>query len=213
MKNTKPILTAKGQKRQDAILDAAAKVFIQHGYEGTTLDMIIEQSGGSRSTLYQNFGDKKGLFKAIAKYRIEDIFADNPAHQTPKKNVKSLLYYYGMKYLESMFHPESIGLYRLILAEFKRFPEISQLFYQSGPEKYGLQLAQGLANLDDVHLTKETLIPIVARYLEMLKADLFLKFCGEENFTVDKPFIEQHLELSIDIITTYIQHINKKALL
>lgn len=40
-------LSQRGQKRRQAILDAATDAFLQHGYEGTTLDMIIARAGGS----------------------------------------------------------------------------------------------------------------------------------------------------------------------
>ena len=39
-------LSQRGQKRREAILEAATDAFLQHGYDGTTLDMIITQAGG-----------------------------------------------------------------------------------------------------------------------------------------------------------------------
>nr|WP_274922092.1 TetR/AcrR family transcriptional regulator [Providencia sp. G1(2023)] len=38
--------------------------------------MIIERAGGSRSTLYKNFGDKEGLFAAVVAAMIDDIFIE-----------------------------------------------------------------------------------------------------------------------------------------
>ena len=40
-------LSQRGQKRREAILEAATDAFLQHGYDGTTLDMIITKAGGS----------------------------------------------------------------------------------------------------------------------------------------------------------------------
>ena len=54
------------------MLDAAKAVFIEHGYAEATLDEVIRRSGGSRATLYKQFGDKEGLFAAI----IADICAE-----------------------------------------------------------------------------------------------------------------------------------------
>lgn len=72
--------TPKGQRRNKALISAASEIFIQYGFEGTTLDMIIERAGGSRSTLYKNFGDKEGLFAAVVASMIDDIFADDESH-------------------------------------------------------------------------------------------------------------------------------------
>ena len=47
------------------MLEAAKAVFVEHGYAGATLDDVIEQAGGSRATLYKQFGGKEGLFAAV----------------------------------------------------------------------------------------------------------------------------------------------------
>ncbi|MEX6313776.1 TetR family transcriptional regulator [Providencia manganoxydans] len=46
-----PAKTPKGQRRNKALISAASEIFIQHGFEGTTLDMIIERAG-DRVLLY-----------------------------------------------------------------------------------------------------------------------------------------------------------------
>src|SRR5579875_1469652 len=55
----------RGIKRQQAMIQAARELFIENGYRGTTLEAIIAKAGGSRQTLYQRFGGKRGLFGAI----------------------------------------------------------------------------------------------------------------------------------------------------
>ena len=66
-------ISQRGQKRQQAILEAATNTFLQHGYEGTTLDMIISQAGGSRRSLYDYFGDKQGLFSAVIRFHADKL--------------------------------------------------------------------------------------------------------------------------------------------
>ena len=48
--------TQKGQERVRGLLVHAMDVFIECGYEGASLDKIIRKAGGSKATLYQNFG-------------------------------------------------------------------------------------------------------------------------------------------------------------
>src|SRR6478735_623777 len=50
--------------RREALLQAAVREFLQRGYEGTSLLHIIQQVGGSRRAIYEEFGDKRGLFTA-----------------------------------------------------------------------------------------------------------------------------------------------------
>jgi AcrR family transcriptional regulator len=60
-----------GQPRYDeyAVLDAAITVFWQHGYASTSVGELTKATGLARSSLYQRFGDKDGLFnEALARY-------------------------------------------------------------------------------------------------------------------------------------------------
>lgn len=52
-------------RRRIALVAAAKALFIEKGYEGTTLGDIVERAGGSLSTLYKLFGNKDGLLEAV----------------------------------------------------------------------------------------------------------------------------------------------------
>ena len=51
--------------RRAAILEAAAQVFFEQGYAATSIDAIIKRLGGSKRTIYNEFGSKEGLFTAL----------------------------------------------------------------------------------------------------------------------------------------------------
>lgn len=52
-------------RRRRAIIEAALRLFIEQGFEGTTLGNIVELAGGSLSTVYKLFGNKDGLLEAV----------------------------------------------------------------------------------------------------------------------------------------------------
>jgi len=53
-------------------LAAAMNVFWRLGYENTSLDVLTEEMGVARQSLYDTFGDKRSLYlKALAHYRNE----------------------------------------------------------------------------------------------------------------------------------------------
>ena len=54
--------------RRAAILEAAAQVFFEQGYAATSIDAIIKRLGGSKRTIYNEFGSKEGLFTEALKY-------------------------------------------------------------------------------------------------------------------------------------------------
>jgi TetR/AcrR family transcriptional repressor of nem operon len=57
---------------QDAVLDRAAELFWERGYEGTSMAHLEVHLGLGRQSLYNAFGDKQALFlKALERYRKE----------------------------------------------------------------------------------------------------------------------------------------------
>ncbi|EJD6398955.1 TetR/AcrR family transcriptional regulator [Providencia rettgeri] len=212
MNNPLVAKTPKGKRRNQALITAAADIFLQYGFEGATLDMIIERAGGSRSTLYKNFGDKEGLFAAVVAAMIDDIFIE-PNEKAPKLDtIEMVLSFYGSRFLLNVLKPQSIGLYRLILGEYNRFPEISQAFFEQGPVKSYRSLTQKLSQLPNVKVDETTLLSISSRFLEMLKADVFITTFCVADFKPSDEFIEQQITLSVDIIASYIRKISSTAI-
>jgi AcrR family transcriptional regulator len=62
-------MSGKPQFDEAAVIDAAIQVFWRHGYSAASISDLTEATGLSRSSLYQRFGDKDGLFQeALAAY-------------------------------------------------------------------------------------------------------------------------------------------------
>ena len=76
-------MSGKPQFDEAAVIDAALDVFWRHGYTGTSISQLTSATGLSRSSLYQRFKDKDGLFQeALASYvkrvlqRAQSVHAD-----------------------------------------------------------------------------------------------------------------------------------------
>ena len=55
-----------------AVLEKARNVFWKKGYNGTSMDELVKATGLSRSSIYDSFGDKHGLYmKALQHYQQE----------------------------------------------------------------------------------------------------------------------------------------------
>nr|WP_024968009.1 TetR/AcrR family transcriptional regulator [Pantoea sp. IMH] len=50
---------------REAALDKALELFWRHGYEGTSLSDLVEATGAKAPTLYAEFTNKEGLFRAV----------------------------------------------------------------------------------------------------------------------------------------------------
>lgn len=70
------ICTRKGRGRpktfdRDAALDKALELFWRHGYEATSLSDLVEATGAKAPTLYAEFTNKEGMFRAAVERYIE----------------------------------------------------------------------------------------------------------------------------------------------
>jgi len=61
---------------QERILIAATRLFIQHGYAGTTISAVAQEAEVNRTTVFWHFGDKAGLFRG-AFSRVLDPFRES----------------------------------------------------------------------------------------------------------------------------------------
>lgn len=76
------------------IVEAAGRLFGQHGYEATRLDDIAAAAGVTKPILYRHFDSKKGLYLALLERHREDLasFAGAiPAEGAPSERLRAVL--------------------------------------------------------------------------------------------------------------------------
>ncbi len=167
----------RGLQRRAAILKAATDVFLEHGYEGTRLEEVIRRSGGSLATHYAQFGGKEGLFAAIITDICEEIVAslpklDEPASETPEE----ALFAFASTYLGLLLTPVSLALYRVVIGESARLPELGRAVFEAGPAVATARLAAYLRQQTERGILVVTDPDLAARhFLEMVKGDLHFR--------------------------------------
>jgi AcrR family transcriptional regulator len=55
----------RGQATRAHLIDVATRLFAEHGYEGTSIEAVLAESGVSRGSLYHHFPGKEALFWAV----------------------------------------------------------------------------------------------------------------------------------------------------
>lgn len=135
----------RGRARRKALLDAAAALFMEKGFEKTTLTDIISRAGGSRATLYEHFGDKEGLFRAMMEEnsaRIQDGLAAIQAdEQAPPEDG---LTRFALHLVRALLEDSTIAIVRVLVSEGGRIPDIAESFFRIGPETAQRRLADYL---------------------------------------------------------------------
>jgi TetR/AcrR family transcriptional regulator, regulator of autoinduction and epiphytic fitness len=111
-------MAQRSKKRQ--IAAAALPLFLENGFKGTSIDMVVKASEVSKATIYNHFPDKAALMAATLKQWIE-------AHKpliAPRQSLDFDEFVQG-----HWLTDDAVRLYALVIGEGWRFPEAKQLFW------------------------------------------------------------------------------------
>lgn len=122
---------ARRQERRAAIVEVAQRHFREHGYGGTSMSAIAAELGGSKTTLWSYFASKEDLFAAALDDWTVEFGCEDSVH--PAGGLRETLVAYCTDFLRVMLTPGVATLFRLVIAEASRFPEIGRIFYQRAP--------------------------------------------------------------------------------
>lgn len=118
--------------RRSHYLTTALELFSEHGYNGVSMDAIVEAAGGSKATLYRYFDSKEALFEAI----IDDVASKlTPPDMPPNYLDRPLaegLRILGHATAAGALSQQAAVLTRLASAEVNRFPNLAKLLYDRG---------------------------------------------------------------------------------
>lgn len=121
----------KTDEKRQSIIDAANKLFREHGFEKTSMVEINERAGCSKRTLYSYFPSKEVLFVEamtdLAEHYMDDIFSClNKPKDDPRKALTTL----GINVLQLICSPRMLASRRLLIAEAER-SGIGKLLYEN----------------------------------------------------------------------------------
>ena len=127
--------------KREAIVAAARDVFLQHGYEGASVELIASRASVSKQTIYNHFEGKEALFRAISEDLVDDLIAPLLEQTRGASDPRGTLTALGERLLRLALLPSSLALHRLIIAEAQRFPELGRAVYSAGPGRAVEELA------------------------------------------------------------------------
>jgi TetR/AcrR family transcriptional regulator, mexJK operon transcriptional repressor len=137
--------SARGRARLNKILDAATELFLKVGYEQTSIDAILLQSGGSKSTLYAYFPTKQDLFRSVIDNVVDN--SDLGVGLDIRLNARLVLTEFAVSRQRVVLSPRHRAVLGLVIAERDRFPDLAQIYFERGPQRSGRQLVTYLEAL------------------------------------------------------------------
>lgn len=115
------------------LLDRALVLFLENGFERTSIDAICAAAGMAKRTFYQRYGDKLTFFKATLERAIEEwILPLEALEQCISDDLEETLLRIGRRLVANVMSEDGIRLLRITNAESPRIPEIGAFTYEAG---------------------------------------------------------------------------------
>ncbi|BDU74308.1 TetR/AcrR family transcriptional regulator [Mesoterricola silvestris] len=134
--------TRKRADRRTLILDAARRLFLVHGFEGTSMEAILGEVGGSKATLYAHFPGKDALFEAAMKSAGAGPLV---LELDPRVSPRTVLSRVAEKVLRVGASTWAVRMQRCVIARTEAAPEAARAFFEAGAGAALRDLAAWLA--------------------------------------------------------------------
>ena len=166
----------KGRKH-DQVLEGAHRVFLEHGFEGASVDEIARAAQVSKATLYSYFPTKESMFIAVAraKYQSKTNFATEEMDFC--SGPRTCLSFAAITIVNEFLTPFNRSVLRVAVAEAQRFPDLAKEFFEGGPQLvratltgyFKFAVERGDLAIEDLTLAAD-------QFTEMCKAKHFMEF-------------------------------------
>jgi TetR/AcrR family transcriptional repressor of mexJK operon len=183
----------------EQLLDKALEIFLEQGFERTSLDAITAAAGMAKRTVYQRYGDKNTLFKEALKRAIDTwILPIEALEAVEQDDLEETLLGIGRVLVANIMSPAGIRLLRITNAESSRLPEIGAYTYQLGTERTIVYIADLLRRrIDPASLTFDD-------WRQAGIAFMYLVLCGPPTMTawgmhLDDEMIDRHTQFGVHL--------------
>jgi TetR/AcrR family transcriptional repressor of mexJK operon len=136
----------KDPEKRLAIMQAAGNLFLEQGYERTSVDAIAAEAGVSKLTVYSHFDDKEALFKALIAAKCEQYLQGRNWDPLLRLSPEQALRRVAQGFMALVLNADVLALYRVLIAQSLQDPKTNRLFYESGPRATLTALAGLLAH-------------------------------------------------------------------
>ncbi len=182
-----------------AILEAAKRLFPQHGFEGTSMDAVAAEAGVSKLTVYSHFGGKESLFIETVRCKCDGMLPCSLFAVDVKAPVRGQLLGVARAFFGMMMSGEALGMHRTLVASSQQSPKLAKLFWEAGPMQVQAALAEMLQKQVDARQLEITDTRLAAcQFFSLLKGEHHARMlfgCGQPS----REEVETHLEATVEM--------------
>jgi AcrR family transcriptional regulator len=165
--------TNRGKQRSEGMLRTAADLFLEKGYEQTSVDEIIERAGGSKTHIYSEFGGKEGLFLAVVQRLCAEVQQPIQTLDVSGLPFKAGLQRLSQALVRMLLAERHLALQRMVFAEASRFQKTGEIWFAGGPEVTHGIFSRFFAQAMQAGLLRRANSDLIARlYCDMLSGHI-----------------------------------------
>ncbi|KIQ96337.1 TetR/AcrR family transcriptional regulator [Lysobacter sp. A03] len=123
-----------------AILEAARTLFLQHGFEGVSMDQIAAVAAVSKLTVYSHFGDKEKLFSAAVASYCEQQVPHALFERAADANLRDRLLQIARAFHAMASSAEAIAALRMLSTPQLAGAPVVSTFWNAGPGRINQEL-------------------------------------------------------------------------
>lgn len=144
---------SRGRPRSDAkntaILEAASLLFMENGFDGTSMDEVARQAGVSKQTVYSHFANKEQLFSASIRGKIEEYFPDRALKEMQVHTLQDDLKAVCRTYCNLLVSEDAIAMFRVLTGAAAKNSNLAKIFWAAGPAEMLVKLIDFLQSWID----------------------------------------------------------------
>jgi len=129
------------------IVDAARALFVELGFQATTLDKVAQRAKISKLSIYRHFENKEALFGAAIAAGCQQLFAPQARLKGVDGSAEDQLVAVGSLLLRTLLNPDVRSVEAMVMADRTNQKSLSKLHYEAGPARVIAQIEALLRQL------------------------------------------------------------------
>ena len=105
------------EQRRRAIVTAARAAFLRHGYGNTSMSAIAAKLGGSKTTLWTYFRNKRELYDAVVDDLVERYGEALRLPLPPEADPREVLQAFALSLITTVTRPQIVAMHRMVTGE------------------------------------------------------------------------------------------------
>jgi AcrR family transcriptional regulator len=198
---------------EERILDAAHKVFLERGFEGSSIDEIAVAARSGKPTIYARIGDKRALFTAVVMRDVVGRIAQFKSDMSTDGTIEERLVRVAIAMLQWTLESERMALLRLAIAEVNRFPEIASQVSRNA-QKLSTEVAVGflgeMAQTDEIGrlpaFAPERIAVTARAFLDLVVMPMLMRGLAEQKVDVLSEEVTAHVKGRVPFFLAACRH-------